>query len=45
MHIAATEQSQESNDNQINANTIVQQPGHDENENTGNETSGARQWL
>jgi hypothetical protein len=35
MKIAA-EKSQESNDYQINTNNIVQEPGHDQNENTGN---------
>jgi hypothetical protein len=34
MKIAA-KKSQESNNNQINTNNIVQEPGHDQNKNTG----------
>jgi hypothetical protein len=33
--ITGTEKSRESNDDQINADNIVQQPGHDQNEKTG----------
>jgi hypothetical protein len=33
--IAGTEKSQEANDDQIKADNIVQQPGHDQNEKTG----------
>jgi len=33
--IAGAEKSNESDDDQINRDNIVQQPGHDQNENTG----------
>jgi hypothetical protein len=34
---SAAEKSQEANDYQINTHNIVQEPGHDQNENTGNQ--------